>query len=47
MIGMSYLFPKESPELQFFHNLNYDAVTLGNHGKQNVFKILLIFWVRI
>jgi hypothetical protein len=32
MIGMSYL-TQETPELEFFNYLNYDAVGLGNHGK--------------
>jgi hypothetical protein len=32
MIGMSYLI-QETPELEFFNYLDYDAVGLGNHGK--------------
>eukprot|EP01080_Neovahlkampfia_damariscottae_P000560 gene560-8070_t len=38
MIGMSYLLQQESPELEFFNYLDYDAVALGNHefdGHQN------------
>jgi 5'-nucleotidase/UDP-sugar diphosphatase len=31
LISISYMLPKESPELEFFKYLKFDATTLGNH----------------